>query len=61
MQGRGSLVQKIKHAQIAVMNCVGLGGSAPDKSLFKPLFEFPIVEEEWLAEVQDDKKEVLSL
>ena len=57
-QDRGALVQKIKRARMAVMNCVG---SASDKSLFEPLYEWPTIKQQWLAEVQEDKKEALSV
>ena len=51
-------MQKIKRARMAVMNCVG---SASDKSLFEPLYEWPTIKQQWLAEVQEDKKEALSV
>lgn len=55
---RGALVQKIRRTRMAVMNCVG---TASDKSLFKPLYEWPIIKQQWLAEVHEDKKEALSV
>ena len=51
-------MEKIKRAQMAVMNCVG---SASEKSLFKPLYEWPSIKQQWLAEVEEDKKEALSV
>ena len=55
-------MQKIRRAQMTVMNCVGPAGLATsDKSLFMPLYEFPVIKEQWLAEVQEDRKEALSV
>ena len=51
-------MEKIKRAQMAVMNCVG---SASDKSLFRPLYEWPAIKQQWMKEVQEDKKEALSV